>query len=87
MDTTTLNYKLVEADSLPYTLGPRSKNKIFLTFDTKDTDYLVYKSVGQKNEHSLRLFLDFQNDSGKELEKQVFLKFSKTRRFVIENED
>lgn len=48
---------------------------------------LLYNSINDKNGHFLKLYLRFQNVSGKEFDKKIILKSFKTKRWVYEKEN
>lgn len=85
IDSVTLRYDLSESDSLPCKLEPQSNKNVLLIFKAEDAYRYLYKSVDYKKGHSLMLILRFQDISDNEIDKSVFLKFVKTKRFVYES--
>lgn len=89
IDSVTLNYELKDRDSDPFPciLEPISQKKISLVFKAEDLNYHLYRSLNNKNGHFLKLHLSFQNSSGKEIDKEIILKYVKTRRLKYEKDD
>ncbi|MBR6286159.1 MAG: hypothetical protein IKR18_04105 [Bacteroidaceae bacterium] len=85
VNSNVLNYNLADGNSLPLLLEPRTRKNILLTFKVKDPDYRIFGSLSDKNKHSLKLNLTFQNGNRK-ITKLITLKYLKKKRFVFENE-
>lgn len=83
-DSVTLYHKSARIETHSYELYPNVKNNIYCAFITEDTEYHIYRSTANKKGHTLKLHLSLRDTYGKVFEKEIALKFSRTKSWTYE---